>query len=178
MSDVTYRVDYYYRLKNLNDFMSVWFGKALFSRNRMLGFVALAIFLFATSQIGVSSFHFNWIILAITATFSGLLIYVLLPAVTWISTLLMLGLGKQRRLRRIIEITPEKLISSSEEMNVTMNWSAIHDVRSTTQTILLFTNRNCAFVVPKDAFETLAAANSFTDASTRYWKEALSGKPK
>ena len=62
-----------------------------------------------------------------------------------------------------------------EEMSVT-EWSAIHLVVATGHTVLLFTGRNSAIIIPKSAFASPEEADQFAASAAHFWTEATGGK--
>ena len=68
-----------------------------------------------------------------------------------------------------IEISDSGITKSSEVTRIEIKWAGIYDVTETRKTILLFTNRKCALIVPKSAFASAEEATIFTTAARNYW---------
>ena len=165
------RVEYRYNIRNLNDFMIAWIFGNFFTWQKMLGAAIVAAIISGITWLGDPS-RFKSTTLLGTLVLASAFYFIALPIVSWFATLLTLGLGKQRMTVRTTDITSAEIVSSALGTQVTMKWSAIHRVHITRNTILIFTNRNCAYIIPKSAFTTPEAADVFATAAQTYWQDS------
>lgn len=170
MSTMTLRVtDYRIQGENVNGFLSVYFRKNYMNLPKAALAIAFAVFLMAISWKGSKGPHFDLAALIVCLSLSGLTFFVFIPLVTWILTFCQLSMGKTAKIQRNIEITDTEVTSSTKLTRTTMTWAAVHDVRETRKTILLFTNKKCAFIIPKKAFASPEDAVHFFKFARSQW---------
>jgi hypothetical protein len=56
-------------------------------------------------------------------------------------------------------------------------WSAVYYLVETKKSLFIFTNRNCAMMIPKAGFADLDQANAFWSAAQIYWQQARAVTP-
>ena len=100
--------------------------------------------------------------------------YVLSPVMSYVVQLFSFVFGPMRRRTNSIRVDTGGFHKTANDELNTLEWSHVHEVVATKSSILIFTNRNCAVMVPKSAFATPDAADAFAQSAIRYWTDAKS----
>ncbi len=191
MSDPVFEVTYRVGIGNLNAFFGAWWKRTRFDKVnwKRLGLYALgieAMMLFATwptltSQIVAASFFDDErrIILGILELTGSLvlalpLVFAVGPALTYAVQLATFTFGPMRRRVSHMRATTAGIDKTTGDIASQTKWRDFTGIVVTRKTVLLFTNRNCAAIVPKSAFASPAEAEAFAAFATAQWAEAQS----
>jgi hypothetical protein len=201
MSESVLKVDdYKIKFENYQSFMGYWLKTNLFhkvNRNRffiytvliaaMLGFSMLPImntaFKDTGSFIGTEPLLalylaiFAIIILLFSALFAAILVYLLGPILIYGMQTAMFLFGPLRKRVNSIELSEEGIRKVSENKTSELTWPAVYNVVETRKSILVFTDRKCALIVPKSAFASKDASENFVSAAKSYWTAATPEAP-
>ena len=118
----------------------------------------------------VAMLLFSFLIVAIP-------MYVLSPIVSYLWLVITFALGPVRKLTNTAEISQQGISKSFEQHNHVTPWSAVYDLVETKKSLLIFTNRNCAMMIPKAGFATIEQVNAFWSAAQNYWQKARAVAP-
>ncbi len=105
---------------------------------------------------------------------SSVIIYVISPVLSYVVQLITYIFGPLPRRKNSIRIDYEGLHKTSNGQASDFAWNKVHAVVDTRSSILIFTNRNCAVMIPKSAFATHDAADAFAQKALEYWTDAKS----
>lgn len=173
LSTAPYRIDF----ASNNAFIGAWLKRNTFSRRSLGRFLLYSLMILCLTMFGSHSviadmFGHNsarGVFLAaafalISLIFAAILTYILAPAFTWLWQALsyaMGPLGKRHQTLRVTDTGIEKAVDNDRQM---LPWDGIFDVVETKTTVLVFTSRNCAMIVPKAAFAAPEEATAFAEA--------------
>lgn len=177
----TYRVD----IPTLHAFFFAWFKRNNFTRRKLgvMAILTLALFAISVWPMLPGLFPSNaspvertagMIIIGATLVsgliFSALVMFVVSPVLSYIVQMAGYAFGPLSRTSRYAEISQAGIRNNRDaEFQA---WTQVHEVIETRKAILIFTNRNCAIMVPKSAFTTPEAANGFATAAQTYWQDS------
>jgi hypothetical protein len=105
---------------------------------------------------------------------SSIIMYVLSPLLSYAVQLFSFVFGPMRRRVNSIRIDKVGFHRTSNGEPNALGWNEVHEVVATKSSILIFTNRNCAVMVPKSAFTNRETADAFAQAAVTYWTDAKS----
>lgn len=194
MSEPVFEVTYRVGLGNLNAFFGAWLKRTWFDRtNRRryllyslgtLGLLLLGIYPFISSShfwpsgglgIDVAFGAFAILFLCLACGFFGfVLVFFVGPFMTYVAQLLVFALGPMRKRTSHMRATTAGIEKKTGETESATKWREFTGVVVTRKTVLLFTNRNCAAIVPKSAFTTVAEAEAFAAFAQKQWADAQS----
>ncbi len=182
--------DYKIGFGTLNAFFWTWVKRNNFSRRKL---VIVLILTAAMAVLGVmpiapqivSAFREGTVPLVLAAFFgvvmilmfmlmSSVIMYVVSPIMSYVVQVFSFVFGPMRRRTNSIRIDAGGLLKTSNGEPNALDWTQVHEVVATKSSILIFTNRNCAVMVPKSAFASRDAADAFAQSATRYWTDAKS----
>ena len=177
-----------YRLtfSDFNSFFKIWLKKNLFSRRKIFYFVILTIGISAYTAVtlfpifqDISKSNLNYglvfwgiiapIFIVLSLGMSAILVFVILPILTYITTLVGFQLH-QFKPARGVTISSDKISKSIGDQIYERDWSSVHDLVETKKTILLFSSPSCATVIPKSTFKTTEDAIQFVHKAKEYWR--------
>lgn len=188
--------DYKIGLGNYNAFFGAWLKRGFFTRQRLYLWFAVTVgiigmgFYQMRGHLGTFSFvkhpglSFEIFLLGVSFVvgslvyllFSALIVYGLSALLTYVSQLIGFLLGSATRRPQTVTITPHAVTKYIGDASSTLAWSNIARVVATRRSVLLFTGRNSAIIVPKRAFDTPEAADAFAASAQHFWTEATGGK--
>jgi len=188
--DVTYRVGF----DNLNAFFGVWLNRTWFDRTSrrrfllyslgILGLLLLGMYpilsgshFWPSDEIGINAAFgvFATVCLCLTCAFFGfVLVFIVGPFMTYGAQLLVFAVGPMPRRISRVRATTAGVDKTTGESSAVTKWRDFTSVVVTRKTVLLFTNRNCAAIIPKSAFASPAEAEAFAAFAKAQWTEAQS----
>lgn len=184
--------DYKITFETFNGFFGAWLKRNLFIRHRFtvtLTFTAVLMIIVAVTGRQMLGLMINepnmllWIkILELSLLFVleamlsfvivAIPVYILSPIVSYIWLAISFMIGPVRKRANTANVSVEGITKSYATYSHTTPWSAVYDLVETRKSLLIFTNRNCAMMIPKRAFETPEAAQAFFAAASTYWHRA------
>lgn len=185
--DVTYRVGF----GNLNAFFGAWWkrtwrDRAIWKRFGLYTLGIAVLHLFAIQAYSPKPvFHVPaWdlalailtglTVILLSAVYALIIVFLLSPLVTYIAQMLMFAVGPVRRRDSQLKASRggiDKIVNATESST---KWRDYIHVVETRKTVLLFTHRNSATIVPKSAFASPAEAAAFAAFAKAQWTEAQS----
>jgi len=105
---------------------------------------------------------------------SSIIVYVVSPLMSYVVQLFSFIFGPMRKRVNSIRIDKDGFHKTSNGEPNTLGWNQVHEVVATKSSVLIFTNRNRAVMVPKSAFATRETADAFAQAALTYWTDAKS----
>ncbi len=164
LATAPYRIDF----ASYNAFVGAWLKRTYFTRRNLPRFLLFAVLIAATSFWNSRGYAdtIGMVILALISILGGLALsaivtYAIAPALIWLWQAIVYftaPLPKRLQSARLNESGVEKAVGDERHLT---GWNGIHDVVEVKKAILLFTNRNCAMIVPRSAFATPRAATVF-----------------
>ncbi|ESQ85531.1 hypothetical protein [Asticcacaulis benevestitus] len=133
-------IGYKLKLENYNGFFKAWLKKNYVTKFKLLIVLAYAAFLAAIPWTNRGWAHFDIASIITCILFSALLVFVIIPLVTYLLTVAQYFSGGTSKKENSIEISSAGVVKSSDTTRIELKWTAIHDVIETQKTILLFTN--------------------------------------
>jgi hypothetical protein len=189
MSETVYEVTYRIALGNLNAFFGAWLKRTWFDRTnwKRLGLhaVAFAIFFFwsiwhyvgGKTPIGFSREHLlilGSIILIESVISAFAVVFIAYPPLTYVLQLVAFAFGPMRTRTSHLKTTTAGVDKTTGDISSQTKWRDFAGVVVTRRTVLLFTHRNSATIVPKSAFASPAEAEAFAAFAKAQWNEAHS----
>ena len=188
--DVTYRVGF----ADMNAFFGAWQKRTWFdrtNRRRFLLFTGVILALTAFSarpflkQILIWPFQQFWlnalygaVFLLVSVLWCGCVAFVLTfflsPLLTYCTQLLTFAFGPMRKRTSRVRTSVAGIDKTTGEVESRTKWHDIVAVVDTKKTVLLFTNRNCAAIIPKSAFASPEDAQAFATFAKAQWDDAQS----
>jgi len=183
-------VDYKVRFGTLNAFFWIWVKRNNFTRRKLVIMLILAALMTVLS--GQPIISAMWpdvvrgkisplmicvfvVVMALTSiVMSSIIMYVVSPALSYIVQVLGYVFGPLRHRINTVDMDASGLHRPSVNGTGDLAWNKVHDVVATKSSILIFTNRNCAVMIPKSAFATPGAADVFAQSAIKYWTDAKS----
>ena len=185
-------IEYKITIETFNDFFGAWLKRNLFARHRLKITALFAVALLVIAVVtGWRTFQLMiiepnlplWlkiselvVFLSAEAVFAFLVVaipvYILSPIVSYLWLVLMFIIGPVRKRVNTAEISEQGITKTYEMHGHTTPWSAVYDLVETKKSLLIFTNRNCAMMIPKRAFSAPEAADAFFIAACTFWKRA------
>lgn len=182
--------DYKIGFGTLNAFFWAWVKRNNFSKRKLIVMLILAVLMALVAFLPmlpalVKDFHdspFPLLLSGIFILFSGIvfvlmssiIMYVLSPIMSYVVQVFSFVFGPMRRRTNSIRIDTAGLHKTSDGQLSEFAWFKVHEVVDTRSSVLIFTNRNCAVMVPKSAFATPEAADIFARSAVEYWTDAKS----
>jgi hypothetical protein len=118
---------------------------------------------------------FGLLFIALTSGFVGfVIVFVVGPPMIYITQALAFALGPLRKRTSHLRADASGIDKTTDNVESRTKWRDFADVVVTRKTVLLFTNRNCAAIVPKSAFASPAEAEAFAAFAKAQWAEAQS----
>ena len=193
MSDPVFDVTYRVGIGNLNAFFDAWqrrtwFDRANIRRYLLYSFGILVLLLFGLRSV-VSAPHFwpsglgfdvafaafGFLFLAFASGFLGfVLVFIIAPLITYVAQLLVFASGPMRKRTSRLRVDSTGISKAAGEADNRIQWRDCIAVVETKKTVLLFTSRNSATIVPKSAFASPAEAEAFAAFAKAQWKDAHS----
>ena len=190
MSDSTFEVTYRVGMGNLNAFFGAWWKRTWFDKTswKRLGVYTLgieALMLIGTwptltGQVVDASFNTELrIVLGVAELIGSLvfalpLVFVVGPVFTYLAQLTVFTFGPARKRASHLTATAQGIDKITGETESQTKWRDFTAVVETKKTVLLFTHRNSATIVPKSAFASPAEAEAFAAFAKAQWDEARS----
>lgn len=188
--DVTYRVGF----AGMNAFFGAWQKRTWFDRTNRRRFLLYSGVILALAIFGARSFlsrptfwphhqlGLNLIYGAVFLLTSAIgcalvafvLIFFLSPLLTYCAQLVSFVFGPMRRRTSRLRATATGIDKTTGSVESRTKWHDVTAVVETKKAILLFTNRNCAAIVPKSAFSSPEDAQAFADFAKAQWDDAQS----
>ena len=181
---------------NYNAFFGAWVKRGFFTKRRLFMWLGLAFVMMffsiggvqlllsqinKTGQMPAGTFNgLFWGIMAVATIvtsllFSAFIVYVLTLPVIYMLQVAAFLVGGLRRRTQGIAVSAQHVTKTVDEAVSETPWPGVHTIVSTRQTILIFTSRNSAMVIPKSAFDTPEGADRFVVAAQHFWLEATGG---
>ena len=169
-----------------NAFFGMWLKRNLFTRQRLLTALAAGCALMAIGVAPIMAHDLRddlfrghiWLTIAVGVVslimcliLTALFVYVASPLLTYLFQAAVFIVTANSRPMRTIEISEAGLSKSTGDSNT---WPSIHEVVDTRSAVLIFTNKNCAVMIPKSAFATVKEAETFATSAVDYWQDAKS----
>ncbi len=194
MSEPVFTVTYRVGFDHLNAFFGAWWKRTRFDRISWRRFLLYSLGTLALLLLGmyrtISGSHF-WpagglgidaafgafavIFLGLACGFFGfVLVFIVGPIMTYIAQLLVFALGPMRKRTSHVRATAAGIDKTTGDRESQTPWRDFTAVIETKKTVLLFTNRNCAAIVPKSAFATPVEAEAFAAFAKAQWTDAQS----
>ncbi len=181
--------DYIIRFENYQGFIGYWLKTNLFStanRNRFLIYSVIITIMLCASILpllnnALKKGGADWLIPVIFVAVSLLLgsvfiaaimVYLIGPILIYAIQTATFFIGPMRKRINTVALSASGIHKVSNNTSSELAWSAVYDVIETRKTILVFTNRKCALIVPKNAFDALETANKFASQAKDYWTQA------
>lgn len=120
-----------------------------------------AIFMFLTLGIG-------------SALMAGIMVFILGPLLIFVWQSVSYLFSPALKRRQTVSLSTSGLTKHVGESSSQLEWTQIFDLVETAGTLLLFTNSNCAMIVPKSAFASPDEAERFTKAVQSNYASAKS----
>ena len=167
-------------------FFATWLKRSLFTRQRLVVCLVtgLAMAVICMGPIlpqivkgshGATLFWastvFCVIALVTGVIMAAIFVYAASPLLTYLLQAAAFMVTANSRPQRTIEISDTGISKSTGDSN---SWSSIHEVVDTRSTVLIFTNRNCAVMIPKSAFATPSEAEMFATSAMTHWQATKS----
>ncbi len=188
--------DYRIGFGDFNAFFGAWLKRGFFTRQRLyiwLGMAAaLSLLTLGTIPVLLSGMNkaqklpfqmdalFWCVMIAVFVLscliFSGIIVYLLTLPLIYVVQLAGFILGSIRRRKQSVALSSQRIAKTVDDAVSETPWSRVHSVTATRQTVLIFTSRNSAMVIPKRAFDTAEMAEAFAASAQHYWTEATGGK--
>lgn len=187
--DVTYRVGF----GNLNAFFGAWLKRTWFDRTNRRRFLLYWAVIAALIGFGLRSMMTSrdfWradlmvnlisgvlggvVFLLYTAVIAFVLTQVLGPPLIYLTQAATFIFGPLRKRTSQLRADAAGIDKTTNGVAGQTKWRDFTDVVVTRKTVLLFTNRNCATIVPKSAFTTPAEAEAFAAFAHAQWTDARS----
>jgi hypothetical protein len=182
--------DYKIRFGTLNAFFWTWVKRNNFTKRKLVVMLALAAAFAVVAAMPVAPMIMTTLregtVPILLAAFFGIfailyfvfmssfILYVLSPTLSYVVQLFGFVFGPMRRRVNSIRIDAGGFHKTSNGEPNALDWSQVHEVVATKSSILIFTNRNCAVMIPKSAFASRDAADAFAQAAVTYWMDAKS----
>lgn len=193
MTEITHQViGYRITFETFNGFFGAWLKHNLFTRRRLIFTLVFTATLIAITIItcwrtfaiiasepnlpiwwtipifavaAIVMFLFCFLIIAIP-------MYILSPLVSYLWLIVTFLLGPVRKRINSAEVSQQGISKSFEQHNHLTPWHTVYDLVETKKSLLVFTTRNCAMMIPKAGFTNLDLANAFWSAARTYWQQA------
>ena len=182
--------DYKIGFGTMNAFFWIWVKRTNFSKRKLIVMLILAVLLAVTSFLPmvpalVKDFRdlpYPLLLVGILILLGGLMfvlmssiiMYVASPIMSYAVQVFSFVFGPMRRRVNSIRIDKGGLHRTSNGEPSALGWNEVHEVVATKSSILIFTNRNCAVMVPRSAFASREAADTFAQGAVKYWTDAKS----
>ena len=180
---------------NYNAFFAAWMKRGFFTRRRLLIwlgmtlvmlFLSVGLSMYAQSILGKPHGHplevsrGFWMaviagIIVSSLLCSAVIVYLLSLSLIYVLQLAGFLLGNIRRRTQGVALSAPHITKTVDDVARETPWSQVHDIVAMKQTLLIFTSRNSAMVIPKSAFETPENADRFVAAAQHFWTEATGG---
>jgi len=183
--DVTYQVS----LGNLNAFFAVWWKRSWLDRTSWIRFgiyTTVVIVAFAspfwafglgkyTVGYAPSFILFMAFFLIVAALVTALAFtFAIAPLLAYVAQLASFALGSMRRHTNQLHATAAGVDKTVGDVETRTQWKGFTRISNTKTTVLLFTSRNSATIIPKSAFASPAEAEAFAAFAKAQWDEARS----
>ena len=182
--------DYRIGFGTLNAFFWTWVKRNNFSRRKLIVMLILAaamavMAVMPVAPLIVAAFRDRTAPLILSAVFgvfailwflfvSSVIMYLLSPALSYIVQVFSFIFGPMRRRINSVRIDPAGVLKTSNGEPNALGWNQVHEVVATKSSVLIFTNRNCAVMIPKSAFASREAADAFAQSAVKYCTDAKS----
>ncbi|MGN6423906.1 MAG: YcxB family protein [Asticcacaulis sp.] len=98
--------------------------------------------------------------------------YIITPVLTYIHGVTQFAFGKAVKVQHNLSISGEGVTKSSQLATVSIPWTSLYAIDETRSTILFFTNRRCAIMLPRTAFASFADSEGFLAAARTWFRQA------
>jgi len=198
MTEITHQiVGYRITFETLNGFFGAWLKSNLFTRRRLVIALVLSLGLvIATAVVSWKTYaellilpHVPFwpniliagvmIVVALLLYFTLAIIpvYIFSPILSYLWLLVTFAFGPVRKRINSAEVSQQGISKSFEQHNHVTPWSAVYYLVETKKSLFIFTNRNCAMMIPKAGFADLDKANAFWSAAQIYWQQVRAVTP-
>ena len=193
MSDTSFDVTYRVGLGNLNAFFGAWLKRTWFdraSRRRLLIYTAaiFALMTFALRSVATDRQMWNLglgldvlmgalmalALLLTCAVMAFVLTCLISPFLVYLAQAVTFAFGPMRKRTSHMTVTTVGIDKTTGGIESQAKWRDFTAVIVTRKTVLFFTNRNSATLVPKSAFASPAEAEAFAAFAQAQWAEARS----
>ncbi len=185
--DVTYRVG----MRDLNAFFGVWWKRTRFDKTTVKRFAVYGLAITIMHIIALRSFitqptfhNLAWDLalmaamgvaaLLLSAIYAFIIAFLLSPLIIYLAQLVIFIIGPARQRTIHLEVDTAGVEKTAGAIESQARWRDFSAVDATKETVLLFTGRNSATIVPKSAFATPAEAEAFAAFAQAQWREARS----
>lgn len=189
MSDPIFEITYRVGFGNLNAFFGAWWKRTWFDGTswKRFGLYTLGITVLHIvalhSYLAKPIFHVPvWdyimqivmgiVAVLISAAYAFILVFLLAPLFTYLAQTIVFAFGPIRKRVSHLKADTAGINKTTDEIASQTKWRDVAGVVVTKTTVLLFTHRNSATLIPKSAFATPAQAEAFAAFAKAYWTEA------
>lgn len=165
-------------------FFGSWLKRSLFDRTSHRRFliyslVAAALLAFSMWQhaTGFITSSLGWIFVVVSIVITALLCAAILVFILGPLLLFIWHTGRylfNPKVEQAVSLSSAGITKTSADNETTTEWRAVTAFVETRKTVLLFTGRNAAMIIPKSAFSSPGDADRFTAAARHHWEDAHS----
>jgi len=190
MSDPVFDVTYRVGIGNLNAFFGAWWKRTQFEGTNLgrLGLYAafVATFLIwsiwhyvfgGKATVGFAAGYLlilGCLIFISSLVAASVVVFIAFPLLTYALQILTFAFGPMRKRTSHVRADPRGVNKTTGGVESHTKWRDFTGVVETKKTVLLFTNRNCAAIVPKSAFASPVEADAFAAFAKAQWNDAQS----
>ena len=189
MNDPVFEVTYRVGFDNLNAFFGAWLKRTWFDKTNwkrfglyaliVTGLLAASSWSWIAKQYAVGFGPFFAVYIAVDLAVCGcvtafILTFLVGPILTYLAQLATFILGPMGKRTTGLKASPAGVDRTTGDIESQTKWRNFTAVVKTKNSVLLFTHRNSATIVPKSAFASPAEAEAFAACAKAQWNEAHS----
>ena len=190
MSNTVFEINYRVGFGNLNAFFGAWWKRTWFDKTSWTRFAIYSLMVEVlmlvstwptlTGQAVDSLFRPGLAIdlgiveLIGALVFAFLLVFLVGPLLTYAAQMAAFAFGPMRKRLTRLHATATGVDKNTGAVESLTRWRDFTRVVETKKTVLLFTHRNSATIVPKSAFASPAEAEAFAAFARAQWEDARS----
>jgi hypothetical protein len=173
MDDATTSLNgYSIKVSDYSAFYRAYLRHNYWTLSRCLWTVGYAAFLFFVVFASKPNHAMDWADMIIMTVLAISVSYIVTPVLTYIHGVTQFAFGKAVKVQHNLSISGEGVTKSSPLATVSIPWTSLYAIDETRSTILFFTNRRCAIMLPKSAFASLESTVSFLSTARSYLAQA------
>ncbi|MCR6660356.1 MAG: YcxB family protein [Asticcacaulis sp.] len=198
MTEIVHQaIGYRITFETFNDFFGAWLKRNFFTRRRLVIALVLSIGLMVATAVVSWKMYAELLILPNTPLWPNILIagvmivvalllyfvlaiipvYIFSPILSYLWLVVTFAIGPVRKRVNSAEISQQGISKSYEQHNHITPWNVVYDLVETKKSFLIFTNRNCAMMIPKAGFASSEQAKAFWSTAQNYWQQARTNTP-
>ena len=112
--------------------------------------------------------------IVLSAVYAFILVFLLSPLVTYLAQLAVFAVGPMRRRTTDLKVDANGIDKITGAVESRHKWSDFIHLAETRKTVILFSGRNSATIIPKSAFASPAEAQALTAFAQAQWTDARS----